>query len=459
MSEPRRLFGGVGLPLAIFLVGVVLVLATRGRSSSDPDGRIVGDALELVRDKYVTDVDGRKLAYRGIEGMMRSLDPYSEFLGPDEKTAFREETEGEFTGIGIVIDTTQSGPGVVVLYALSGSPADRVGMRTGDRILETDSKAIDPIHTNHDLEEVKARLRGKIGTSVTLAVQSPGEDATRTVKIVREHIRENSVRGPGFVDGERAVGYVHVRGFNENTARDFEKAARWLVDHGMKALVLDLRYNPGGLLKAATDLADELLEDGVIVTTKGRDPASRIEYEATGSPKIPPSIPVVVLVNGESASAAEVVAGALQDHRRALLVGSKTFGKGVVQTTVPFDGDRALIKITTARYYTPAGRCIEKEVGVDADHAGVGGILPDVEVATTRDQARAVATRIGRLRALEDQPGNGAPEDRDSVESDPVLVKALALLRGEPAIQPLAQATAEASDPAAPDDGSDEDGR
>ncbi|MBI3846194.1 MAG: hypothetical protein HY292_16300 [Planctomycetes bacterium] len=291
---------------------------------------------------------------------------------------------------------------------------------------------------------MKKRLRGKIGTAVALRVQRPGDQGPRDVTIVREHIHDNSVRGPAILDAERGIGYVHVRGFNENTPRDFDAAASWLLKRGMKAMILDLRFNPGGLLKSATDLADRFLAAGVIVTTKGRDPASRLEYDASGKPTIPADVTVILLVNGESASASEVVAGALQDHRRALLVGSRTFGKGVVQTTVPFDGDRALVKLTTARYYTPSGRCIEKLVGVDSDRVGSGGILPDVEVTLNDAETHAAAVRIGRLRALEDVLGSGSDSRDTQRVADREIEQALALLRGEPATQALVASSPDA---------------
>ncbi len=246
-------------------------------ASRDDESRIVSDALEVIRDKYVSDVDTRKLAFDAVRGMMKNLDRYSEFLGPDQMAAFQEETEGEFGGIGIVIDDPRKGgPGVRVAYPIKNSPAERAGIRSGDRLLAADNQPIGEVKTTDDLNRLLHRLKGKPGTSVRVSVESPGA-AARDVVLVRERIHVNSVRGPSVLDPEAGIGYVRLRGFQENTVKDLDNALDWLEKRSIRSLILDLRFNPGGLLKTAVDVADRFLSNGLIVSTRGRDALSNVE--------------------------------------------------------------------------------------------------------------------------------------------------------------------------------------
>lgn len=324
--------------------------------------RLFAEVLERVKRDYVEPLDDAELLESAIRGMVSDLDAHSQYLDANEYRDIRINTTGSYTGIGIEIDEVDGK--LLVVSPIAGSPAARSGIRSGDQIIAVDGTALEP----GNLRETIGQLRGQAGSRVTVTVLR--DDDVIEHEMRRRVIRMASVHGdllgPSF-------GYVRVSQFSENTARELSRAVDMLQDEtgGMlDGLVIDLRNNPGGVLDAAVEVADLFLDSGVIVSADGRSIDARFTRSA-GRGDILDGASIVVLVNGGSASASEIVAGALQDHNRALIVGTATFGKGLVQTVVPLSKGRA-IKLTTSRYYTPSGDSIQDV-----------GVAPDVYVADT----------------------------------------------------------------------------
>ncbi|MCC1495802.1 S41 family peptidase [Alcanivorax sp. 1008] len=377
--------------------------------------RVFAEVMERIRATYIEDIDDRTLLESAIRGMLYELDPHSSYLTPSEFDDLQISTSGEFGGLGI--EVTMENGFVKVVTPLDDTPASRAGLRSGDLILKID----DTFVKGMALEEAINLLRGEIGSSVDLSILSEGTEKPRSVSLTRDRIRIQSVRAqevePGF-------GYLRITQFQSHSGRDAEKALRKLMqDSTLKGVVLDLRNNPGGVLNAAVQISDLFLDEGLIVYTQGRDESSRINYAATKGDLIN-GLPLVVLVNGGSASASEIVAGALQDHSRAIVMGQRSFGKGSVQTILPLHGDRAL-KLTTARYYTPNGRSIQAE-----------GIVPDIlsEVSKVELITGRQGVREADLRGhLENGKSNGEEAEQSSqplAATDFTLYEALSVLKG-----------------------------
>ncbi|WP_372016966.1 S41 family peptidase [Pseudoxanthomonas sp. 10H] len=313
-----------------------------------------------IKDAYVDPVDDRALMQSAIEGLLLDLDPHSAYLDKDESESFDEQTSGAYDGIGVELLQQQDGS-LKVVAPIDDTPAARAGLLSGDVIIAIDGKPIAQV-------EGMEPLRGAPGSKVTVTVVREGRDKPFDVAIVRETIKVTSVRSRMLEPG---YGYVRISTFQADTGADFQThVGRLQAQAGgrLRGLVLDLRSNPGGLLTAAVQVADDLLESGGIVSTRGRIPISDTRFDATPGDRLK-GAPVVVLVDAGSASAAEVLAGALRDNDRARVVGSRTFGKGSVQTVLPLDNGDS-VKLTTARYYTPSGRSIQ-----------ASGIVPDTELA------------------------------------------------------------------------------
>ena len=322
--------------------------------------RLFSQVLDLVERNYVKKVDSKKLIYGAIDGMLRSLDPHSSFLKPEDYKELQIETKGSFTGIGIEIAIKD---GILtVVSPIEGTPAYRAGLKANDKIIKIDGKST----KNMDLTQAVKLLRGPKGTKVTISIYREGWSQLKDITIVRDVIPLKSVRWRMLEPG---YGYVRISSFQNHTARDLEKGLEAMEKQGggLKGLVLDLRNNPGGLLDQAVKVADEFIDKGLIVYTDGRRKDQVMRFKATPN-RHPHPYPMVVLVNGGSASASEIVAGALQDHHRAIIMGTQTFGKGSVQTIIPID-DNAAVRLTTALYYTPSGRSIQAK-----------GITPDIVV-------------------------------------------------------------------------------
>ncbi|KPF81317.1 peptidase S41 [Brevundimonas sp. AAP58] len=333
--------------------------------------QLFGDTLAVIEQAYVVPVDNKKLIEAALAGMMTALDPHSNYLAPDGFDDLQERTSGEYSGVGLTI-TTEGGL-VKVISPMDDGPAARAGVQAGDVISVIDGQNAAGL----TVSEVSEKLRGAIGTSVNVTFLRDGSDPLE-VTLVREVITVDSVTGR--MEGE--FGYLRVATFNENTGRELTEVIERLKSQNpnIQGYVLDLRNNGGGLLSAAIDVSDTFLERGEIVSQRGRRP-DQIERYAARPGDLTGGLPVVVLINYGSASASEIVAGALQDQERATIVGLTSFGKGSVQTVIPLRGGRdGALSITTARYYTPSGRSIQKI-----------GIEPDLEVARTEAEGRIVS--------------------------------------------------------------------
>lgn len=337
-------------------------------SLSWEQARLFAEVMERVKQDYVQPVDDSELLESAIRGMVSGLDPHSEFLDRDEYRDIRISTSGHYSGVGIEVSTEASE--LKVISPIDDTPAQRAGIRSGDKILAVDGIAVDPERLHETIE----RMRGRPGTRVSLTVdrEDLGEPLRFTMQ--RESIQVASVRHELLEPG---IGYVRISQFNETTPDELRDAIDGLLADGqdrhgrmISGLVLDLRNNPGGMLDSAVGVADLFLDAGVIVTANGRTAEARFTRRAARGDLLD-GASIVVLVNEGSASASEIVAGALQDHRRALIVGTTTFGKGLVQTVMPLSEGRAL-KLTTSRYYTPSGDSIHHK-----------GILPDVVVESS----------------------------------------------------------------------------
>ena len=335
--------------------------------------RAFSEVFGRIKKDYVENVDDKTLLEHAIRGMLAGLDPHSTYLSPDEYKELQEGTSGEFGGLGIEVGMEDGF--IKVIAPIDDTPAARGGIRTGDLIVRLDERPVKGM----DLGEAVSLMRGKPGSKITLTIMREGEDKPLKIELTRDVIHVASVKtrllDPGY-------GYVRLSHFQSHTAEDMVRAIEKLAADNkspLEGLVLDLRNNPGGVLSSAVGVSDAFLNGGLIVYTEGRAEDSRLEFKA-GPDDVLNGAPMVVLVNGGSASASEIVAGALQDHKRAVVMGQQTFGKGSVQTIMPIERNAAL-KLTTARYFTPSGRSIQAE-GIKPDIP-----LQDVELSAKGESA------------------------------------------------------------------------
>ncbi len=382
-----------------------------------------GEVLELVRANYVTKPDDGKLIEAAIKGVMTGLDPHSTYLSPKEVEEEQAETRGEFGGLGI--DVTMEDGLVKVITPIDNMPADRAGVSAGDLITAIDGEALKGLSMDAAVE----KMRGPVGSPITLTIARKGVVKPISVKIVRDIIRVNPVQYS--VEGD--VGWIKVKSFeNEHTTDYLQQAVediQKVLGPDVSGYVLDLRNNPGGLLDQAIALSDAFLDQGVIVITKGRA-VSDIERAEAKSGDITGGKPLVVLINGGSASASEVVAGALQDHKRAQVLGTRSFGKGSVQTLIPL-ANRGAIRLTTARYFTPSGRSIQA-TGIEPDYAVEPEIPDDLKMQFAMIPFESEAQLRGHLKNAGAQESGGSvsyvPKEK---EKDTQLKAAIALLHGQ----------------------------
>jgi carboxyl-terminal processing protease len=387
-SAREKVFATVSVLFGVALVftGRQLPLVNaKERPSSNlfEELKVFTDVLSVVKRDYVTDVENKKLVEGAIKGMLATLDPHSGYLDPDFYQDLQVQTKGEFGGLGIEI-TIKDGL-LVVVAPMEGSPAEKVGVKPGDIIVKIDGKFTKEL----SLVDAVKRLRGPKGSPIQISLSRKGIPDLIDVTIIRDNIEVRSVRARYLGDG---LGYVRVSQFMEHTADDLKSALTQLVKdndgHELKGLVLDLRNNPGGLLAQAVRIGDMFLKEGVIVYTDGRVDAQKQKFFAH-SRGTEPDYPMVILVNSGSASASEIIAGALKDHGRALIVGTQTFGKGSVQTITPLENGGALA-LTTALYYTKSGNSIQAR-----------GVKPDVDVeaiSTGSESLPGVRSPIGEIR-------------------------------------------------------------
>lgn len=383
---------------------------------------LFGDAMARVKSEYVAEPEDKKLVEAAIDGMLASLDPHSSYLTADDFRDMQVQTKGEYGGLGLEVSMEDGA--VKVVSPIDGTPAARAGLKAGDYISALDGKSIVGITLN---EAVK-QMRGPVGTKVTLTIVRQGKDEPFDVDLTREIVAVKSITHRMEKDG---IGYVRVSAFNERTTEGLEAAIKAIKRENpkLKGFVLDLRNNPGGLLDQAVGVADVFLDGGEVVSQRGRNPEDIERYNARPGDLLA-GVPVVVLINGGSASASEVVAGALQDRKRATVLGTTSFGKGSVQTIIPLRGGRdGALRLTTARYYAPSGRSIQAT-----------GIDPDVEIAQSRKEAEylskkgnlseaslpnALSAQDGKKRsephAVADQPPVGYDEEKGDYQLDRAL--------------------------------------
>ncbi len=414
------------------LLGVLLgtcgsVFAERAARRADTipftELRTFTEVFSRIESDYVEPVSDKKLLENAIRGMLSGLDPHSAYLNPEEYKELRIGTTGQFGGLGIEVGMENGF--IKVIAPIDDTPAQRAGIKAGDLIIRLDDKPVKGM----TLQEAVKIMRGKPGTSITLTIVREGEDKPLKITITRAVIKIKSVKSrilePGY-------GYVRITSFQSRTGEQLHKAIARLKEKGaLKGLILDLRNNPGGVLNAAVAVSDAFLDQGKIVYTDGRIEEAKMEFKATPGDVIE-GVPMVVLINAGSASASEIVAGALQDHRRAIIMGQKSFGKGSVQTILPLSNGGA-IKLTTARYYTPSGRSIQAE-----------GIVPDIVLGMVRLETIAEAeefkpvTEASLNRHLENGTRKKRPENQEekarkeneALLKDYYLHEALNVLKG-----------------------------
>jgi carboxyl-terminal processing protease len=427
MRKTSLLLAGavVGAGLTVLITQPPLWVGTSARAAVGDTYRqlnLFGDIFERVRSHYVEKPDDSKLVEGAINGMLNGLDPHSSYLDPKSLNEMQNQVTGKFGGLGIEV-TMEDGL-IKVVAPIDDTPAAKAGIRAGDVITHLDDEAVQGLTLNQAVE----KMRGAPNTKITLKVMRKGVDKPLDIAIVRDVILVRPVRSKVEDD----VGYIRITQFNDQTTEGLKKAIKDLTDQipadKLKGFVLDLRNNPGGLLDQAISVSDAFLERGEIVSTRGRDPDETQRFNARPGDLIKGK-PVIVLINGGSASASEIVAGALQDHKRATLVGTRSFGKGSVQTIIPLGPGNGALRLTTARYYTPAGRSIQAK-----------GIVPDIEVL--QDVPEEVKARMsgdikgesslrGHLKAAEgDEKGGSQSYVPTDTKDDKALNKALELLRG-----------------------------
>ncbi|MGH7796886.1 MAG: S41 family peptidase [Candidatus Binatia bacterium] len=391
----------VGIALGVFLSGHwVPNVAAVGRQDYE-SLEAFSNILSIVRKNYVEEVDTKNLVSGAINGMLHSLDPHSAYLTPDLYKELQSDTQGRFGGLGIEI--TVKGGILTVVSPIEDTPAAKAGIKPGDQIFKIEQE----FTKDMTLMDAVKKMRGLKGTKINLTIRREGTPDLIDFTLVRDIIRVQSVRSRSLEPG---YAYVRLAQFQERSDRDLQRALEKFTAEktGIKGLVLDLRNNPGGLLTQAVRVSDLFLESGMIVYTEGRIEAQRQKYFAQKDGTWM-DFPIVVLVNGGSASASEIVAGALQDHKRAVVLGTKTFGKGSVQTILPLD-DSSALRLTTARYFTPNGRSIQAT-----------GIVPDIVLENTPADGKSEPVKRPNLRE-ENLPGhlnnpqqtpNSAPEQSD----------------------------------------------
>lgn len=380
------------------LVGIVLFGAAFGGAGASVFANryqkldIFASVLSYIENDYVVPVDGKKLVHGAIQGMVKQLDPYTVFIPPRQYQEMKAETSGEYGGPGL--ELRSEGEKVLVTAPMPGSPAKRAGIRAGDQLLTADKTAL----SGQALSQVKRLLRGRPGTRLVLTYRRKSEAKRRQATIIREQIRISSVKSRLL---EKGFGYIHIKSFQDRTGRQMRDALNKLKRKGtIRGLVLDLRNNPGGLFDQSVRVADLFVKKGLIVIARGRDP-KKIEKERAHKNGTWTGFPIVCLINRGSASAAEILAGALQDHKRAVMLGTLSFGKGSVQTIIDL-ADGSGLKMTIARYYTPLNRLIHGS-----------GIKPDVKVSSmgaSDPQLQAALKLLKQPRRYRRMLGKGLPK-------------------------------------------------
>lgn len=410
--------------LSFVLITFLVSLVCYERAETNRFATPLGLSIRLIEKNYVEPVDSRRLFEAAMNGIIGSLDdPYSEYIPPDRKQRFDESLEGEFGGVGIVVDPNTKLNCLTVLSPIVGTPAYRAGLRAGDSILEIDGKTTAGMAIN----DAVRLMRGRIGSQVVLTIKHPGETDSQQVPLTRAVIRIDSVLGDGrrpdgswdfFLEENPRLQYLRINTFGEHTAEELRTALESTAVQGRRAegVILDLRNNAGGLLKSAIEVCDMFLDEGVIVSTRGRDGADKEEFRARKGMVIGADVPIAVLVNGYSASASEILAACLQDHRRAVVVGERTWGKGTVQNVIPFEGGRSALRLTTATYWRPSNQNIHRSKTAKEDDEW--GVRPSDGMSVAMDVE--LAKQVLRYRRFRDVFHVGdEPELESTPESNP----------------------------------------
>jgi carboxyl-terminal processing protease len=413
---------GAALTLLATQQALVMALGSSAKAASADTYRqlnLFGDVFERVRADYVEKPDDAKLIESAINGMLAGLDPHSSYMDAKSFRDMQVQTRGEFGGLGIEV-TMEEGL-IKVVAPIDETPAAKAGILANDIITRLDDEQVQGLTLNQAVE----KMRGPVNTKIKLTIVRKGQDKPIEVSITRDVIRVRSVRSRVEDD----IGYIRISQFNEQTTEGLKKAitdlAGQIPAEKLKGFVVDLRNNPGGLLDQAISVSDAFLERGEIVSTRGRNAEETQRFNArTGD--LTRAKPIIILINGGSASASEIVAGALQDHKRATVIGSRSFGKGSVQTIIPLGAGNGALRLTTARYYTPSGRSIQAK-----------GISPDIEVLQdvpdelkARTDTRGESSLRGHLKAEGDEATGSQSYVPPDTKDDKALHHALALIRG-----------------------------
>jgi carboxyl-terminal processing protease len=415
------------LSMLVVVIGIGAQHRCAAQGGNDYESiELFTDVLAIVKKNYVEEVDTKKLIYGAINGMLSSLDPHSSFMPPDMYKEMKIDTKGSFGGLGIEI-TIKDGF-LTVISPIEDTPAFKSGIKAGDQILKIEDK----FTKDMSIMDAVKRMRGPKGTKVTITIMREGFEKPKEFTLTRDIVQIKSVK---FKTLDAGYGYIRVAQFQEKTDEDLSKALKTLKEQNkgaLKGLILDLRNDPGGLLDQAVKVSDHFLDDGLIVYTAGREPESKMKFYAQKGNK-EPKYPMVVLINGGSASASEIVAGALQDHSRAVIMGTQSFGKGSVQTIIPLSEDSGL-RLTTALYYTPNGRSIQAK-----------GIVPDITVEAmelpSTEKKEGIHIREKDLEnhfETEDKESKGEKKKEtqpqfkldEQMRGDYQILRALDLLRG-----------------------------
>ncbi len=428
-----------------FVITVVLSIFSASFAFANTEENTEADTLPLdelrtftevfakVKSDYVETIDDRELIENAIRGMLEGLDPHSAYLDKESYSELQEGTSGEFGGLGIEVGMEDGY--IKVISPIDGTPAETSGIKAGDLIIRLDEKSVRGMSLNDAVD----LMRGKPGSDIVLSIVREGEEKPFDITITRAIITAQSVRSeilePGF-------GYARVSSFQTHTAEDLRKAIEKLKkdnENSLRGLILDLRNNPGGILNAAVGVSDLFLDSGLIVYTEGRIQDSKLKFNAKPS-DILRNAPIIVLVNGGSASASEIVAGALQDHERAIIMGKRTFGKGSVQTILPMN-DEAALKLTTARYFTPSGRSIQasgiepditiENIRVNTDESVGSGRIKESDLSGHLDNGNKDDNEVDKTSVDKTKTEKKKKDDKPSLaETDYQLYEALNVLKG-----------------------------
>lgn len=416
---------------ALTLVLAIIIGASEGKGTAPPVNdyetiELFTDVLAIIKKSYVEEVDTKKLIHGAINGMLASLDPHSTFMPPEMYKEMKIDTKGSFGGIGIEI-TVKDGI-LTVISPIEDTPAFKAGLKAGDQILKID----DRFTKDMTIMDAVKRMRGLKGSKVILTIMRDGYDKPKDVSLERDVIQVKSVKYKTLDEG---YGYVRIAQFQEKTDDDLARALKGLRSENggnLRGLVLDLRNNPGGLLDQAVRISDHFIDSGLIVYTEGREKDSKMQFLARKGDK-EPGYPIIVLINSGSASASEIVAGALQDHNRAIVMGTTSFGKGSVQTVIPLSDDSGL-KLTTARYFTPKGRSIQAK-GIVPDI-----VVEDLELPVTekkdlihireKDLDNHFENDVKAEKDAKKQDKNPTYKSDDQIKNDYQILRALDLLKG-----------------------------